>query len=555
MSDRTKRTADIVVDILDRAGVRAVFGLPGGTIAPIFDALMDHRDIHTVITKHECAAMFAAAGYAFASGNLGVVATTSGPGVLNALTGLAAAHSDGLPLLLIAGEVSRNNRGRGALQEGSAFSLNIVQMAKHICKLALEIPDASAAPALFRRAITTAMSGRKGPVLVTLPIDVARSTIHVPEIGQRMVTRYEVEELHADSAAKALSRSERKVIFAGNGCRTGRGPELLRELAETLQCPVMTTPKGKGVFPEDHPLSLGIHGIGGHASAHEHMKGGVETILAIGTSLGDLATNGWSKTLIPSRTFIHVDIDAAQIGRAYQTTISIACSAETFLEEMLSRVTPAKTPKTYGINYHKDPELTFTTTPGKIAPERAIWELQQVLPRETVYTIDSGEHNLFILHYLKSFAPDSFMLMMGLASMSASIGSAIGVKLAQPERPVTVLCGDGGFAMACSEVATAAQEKLPITFAIFNDQRLGMVELGNIALYGRTPSYTTGPMDMAALGRALGARAAVIDRPGAILELEMLREERDYPIVLDIRIDENSRMPRNARFEALGAKN
>lgn len=138
--------------------------------------------------------------------------------------------------------------------------------------------------------------------------------------------------------------------------------------------------------------------------------------------------------------------------------------------------------------------------------------------------------------------------------MEASVGSAIGAKLGQKDRNVTVLCGDGGFAMACAEVATAAQEKLPINFVVFNDQKLGMVELGHVALYGRTPSYSTGPMDIAAMGRACGAEAYVIDRPGQIQELAALREERDHPLVLDIRIDDSLRMPRNARFEALGAK-
>jgi acetolactate synthase I/II/III large subunit len=553
LKDQTMRTADVIVDVLAKAGVTAVFGIPGGTICPIYDALIDHPEIKCVTTKHESAAVFAAIGYARITGRIGVVAVTSGPGVLNTLTGLATAYCDGVPILILAGEVSRETYGKGALQEGSAYSLNIVEMASHISKAALEIVEPQSAPALLRRAIATAMTGKKGPVVMTVPLNVSKATITVPSVSQSSSTHFEIDSVSMDHAAKALSRSARMVIFAGSGCRHDRGPELLKELAEVLQCPVMTTPKAKGVFPENHPLSLGVFGMGGHPSTTAYLEHGIETILAIGTSLGDLATNGWSKLLQPTRSFIHVDVDAAQIGRAYTAHVGIACSVETFVEEILLRLPPAFGRKRFGVRCHADAEAAQAETPSTIAPQRALWELQHVFPSDTIYTIDSGEHYFFALHYLRATRPDTVITMTGLGSMGSSVGAAIGAQLARPDRRIAVICGDGGFAMTCGEISTAAAEKLPIVFVVFNDGRLGMVELGHLAIFGRTPAFAVGPVDVAAAGRALGADSYTVDRPGQLLEIEALQERGHRPVVVDVHIDPKIKMPKNGRFEALGA--
>lgn len=552
LRDRKKRTADVIVDILAKCGVEVVFGLPGGTIAPIFDALIDRPNIRVVTSKHETGAMFAAAGYARTTGKLGVVLVTSGPGVLNAMTGLAAAHCDGIPVLVLAGEVSRDTYGKGALQEGSAYSLNIIGMTSHISKLSLEVPEANAAPAALRRAIATAMSGRRGPVVVTLPLNVSKSIIQVPEISQSVSTSFTLDPSALTVAQNALAKSRRKVIFAGSGVRHGRGPELLQQLAETLQCPVMTTPKGKGVMSEKHPLSLGVFGMGGHPSTTDFLEGGVEVVLAVGTSLGDLATNNWSGLLHPRRAFIHVDIDAAQIGRAYAANVTIAASAEVFFEAMLERIRPISARNCFGVRRHSEPELSTSTQADKISPARAIWEIEQLLPEDTMFAVDSGEHYFFATHYLATPSPDSFYVMTGLGSMGSSIGASIGLQLARPTRRVAVICGDGGFAMAAGEVATASIEKLPIIYFVFNDQRLGMVELGNLAIFGRTPRYATGPIDIRELGHALGAETHVVRNAGDILALESLRTPGDRPVVVDVHIDEAIRLPKNGRFEALG---
>ncbi len=552
-SDLKARAANVLVDTLVEAGVRVVYGLPGGTIAPIFDALMARPEIRVVITRHESSATFAAIGHARATGELGVVVVTSGPGVLNTMTGVAAAFCDGVPLLVLAGEVPHASFGKGALQEGSPYHLNVIGMARSITKLSAEVVEATAAPAVLRRAMNTALSGKPGPVLLTLPLDVSTATIPVPRLSQSVSTRFEIDEGVLDSAAKALSRSYKKVIFAGNGARVGRGPELLLAVAEQLQCPVITTPKGKGVFPEDHPLCAGIFGMGGHPSAAKLLEGGLETILAIGTSLGDLATNGWSPLLKPERTLIHVDVDAAQVGRVYAAQLGIAASAEVFLEALLPRLPRGPVVGRYGIKTHTDPEALAVGPSGLISPQRALWELQQVMQDAPIYTVDSGEHYFFATHYLQVKRPDGYLVMTGLGAMGTSLGAAMGAQLARPQRRGVAICGDGGFAMMVSELSIAASEGLPVVMVVLNDQRLGMVELGNLAIYGRTPAYPIDHLDVTGAAKAMGARALVIDQPNQILAAAATLHDRSGPLVLDVRIDRGVRMPKNSRFEALAA--
>jgi acetolactate synthase I/II/III large subunit len=545
-----QRTADVLVEILVSAGVEVVFGLPGGPISPVHDALLDRSDVRVLTTRHESGALFAAAGYAQTSGKLGVALVTSGPGALNALTGLASANLDGLPVLLLVGEVPRKNQGRGALQDGSAHGLNIVQMASHVTKLAAQVVEPTAAPAMLRRAIATALSGRRGPVVLTLPMDTTLAKITAPRVHVDVSTVHTIDASVLDAVASAITGSRRTALLVGAGTRFGAGPERLRAFAERVQCPVITTPKGKGVFPEDHPLSLGVFGIGGHPSTAAWLGHGTDVLLAVGTSLGELQTDGWSSLLKPRRAFVHVDIDAAAIGRAYSVSLGIAAPADLFFRKMTERLPQAEARSFGGIRRHGRVEALPESPDGRIAPPRALWEIQQVLPRDTIYTNDAGEHSVFSTHYLLTTEPDAFVLMNGLGSMGSSIGAAIGAQLARPDRTVAAICGDGCFAMNAFEIATAVSARLPVIVFVMNDERLAMVEMGHRAVYGRAPSYPTTPMDVFHVAAALGADALVARHAGDILAAaDALRAPRDRPLVVDVRIDPSVVMPRRDRFE------
>lgn len=549
---QTMRGADYVVAALEEAGVEYVFGIPGGAISPIHDALLD-SNIRPITTRHESGAMFAAAGYARATGKLGVVAVTSGPGILNSMTGLATAWCDGVPLLVMVGEVPRAKHGQGVLQDGSAHGLRIVEMTRHISKLALEVPRPDALPHLLRRAMVTAQSGRRGPAVMTLPLDVTMAQVTAPRRGGHMVVRSIVEPEILDEIGTLMLSAKRPLILVGSGVRGEGAPERLRALSERLGCPVITTPKGKGVFPEDHALSLGVLGLGGHRSARRYLESGVDVLLAVGTSLGDLSTDGFVSH-IQAPTLVHVDIDAQQIGRSYAPTHAVVASATDFfglLVDNLSERPMKPRPIRAGTGGVIRQELPSSAKLDRIASHDALAEIQEVLPTDTIYTVDSGEHFVFAAHFLELSHSDSFLVMTGLGSMGPSIGAAIGVQLAQRDRFVAAICGDGCFSMNAFEIATAVAEQLPIRVFVFNDERLGMVELGHETIYGRRPEYSTRPLDVCALAQGLGATTLRINRAGQLRSVRDTLLHARGPVVIDVRIDPDLVLPKHDRVAAM----
>ncbi|HEY4181176.1 MAG TPA: thiamine pyrophosphate-binding protein [Kofleriaceae bacterium] len=545
------RAADLMVRMLEDAGVDVVFGLPGGAISPIHDALIDSK-IRVITTRHEAGAMFAAAAHARATGKLAVVAVTSGPGVLNSMTGLGTAWCDGVPVLLLVGEVPRAAHGKGVLQDGSSHGLQIVEMARHVTKLAVEVPRASALPHLLRRAIVTATSGRPGPVVMTLPIDVTTAKLTPPRIGGSITMGGIVAPEHIDEIAEILKNAKRPLILAGSGVRGNSAPQRLIAVAERLRCPVATTPKGKGVFPENHRLALGVLGLGGHPSTRRYLQQGCDAIVCIGTSLGDLSTDGFSP-LLQAASFIHVDIDAKQVGRSYSPTHAIVASAKDFLGGLAERLgdsfVEGATPSVRaGVVRH---EIEKQAVPNRIASHHAIEKLQSLLPGNTIYTVDSGEHFMFATHYLKINQPDSFLVMTGLGSMGQSIGAALGAQLANPGRKVAAIVGDGCFAMNAFEIATAVQEKLPIRVFVFNDEKLGMVEDGHKTVYGRQPSYATNPLDVCLVARGLGAVSVRVESLEELDAVDEIVANYAGPVVIDVAIDGDIHMPKIDRVAAM----
>jgi acetolactate synthase-1/2/3 large subunit len=544
------RVADQIVRTLRELGVTTIFGVPGGAIAAVYDALIDEPRIRVVNSRHECSAVFAAAAHARATGTAGVVLVTSGPGITNTITGMASCFSDGLPVVLIGGEVPRQNFGRGALQEGSAYSLNLVAMLKHVTKWAAEIRTADGAVPSIRKAVSMANSGRKGPVFLSLPLDVQGEVAGVPRVALNVESRFEVDPSSLNSAVQELLVANRPLVLAGSGVRWDRGPQGLLRFAERFQLPVVTTPKAKGVFPETHPLSLGVFGHGGHPSANAYVDRGIDVLFAVGTSFGDAATNSWTDKLKAQRTSIHVDIDSSQIGRNYQVDLGLVGSASRILDALADLAPPARPARVLsGRHLYSDPAAA--TDGDRIKPQRALWELQQILPASTSYACDIGNHMLWALHYLTIDRPDAFFLSSGLAAMGSSLGAAVGCKLADPYRPVVVVCGDGTLSMSGMDIGDAVQNNLNIIYLVMNDGRYGMVENGNVAIYGRTPPYPVhgSVVDFA---RGIGARAVTVTRPGEILALTAdMTLGQPSPLVIDVQIDPEERLPRMARFDSL----
>ncbi len=544
------RVADQIVRTLADSGVRTVFGVPGGAISAVYDALLDEPRIQVINTRHESSAVFAAAAHARITGAVGIVLTTSGPGVTNTITGIASAFCDGLPIVVIGGEVPRKNFGRGALQEGSPYSLNLVGMLKHVTKWSSEVTSGDGAVSAIRKAMSMASSGRKGPVFLSLPLDVQGELAPVPRLSLNVESRFEVDRSSLDAAVQALVTAKRPLILAGSGCRWDKGPDAVRQVAERYQVPVATTPKGKGVFPETHALSLGIFGHGGHPSATEYLDAGIDVLLAVGTSFGDAATNSWTNKLKPSRCAIHVDIDSSQIGRNYQVDLGLVGSAGRILSAVADLAPPLKPAREVpSRRFYSCPEAA--TDGDRIKPQRALWELQQLMPTSTAYCCDIGEHMMWALHYLTIDRPDGFFLSSGLAAMGSSLGMALGVKAAQPDRPVVVICGDGTMGMSAMDVADSAATGLRIIYFVMNDQRYGMVESGHEKIYGRSPQFPV-KLSVSELARGIGAEVVTIRKAGELLALgSSALLEGQKPLVLDVQISKTERMPARPRFDAL----
>lgn len=547
LTAETHRVADVVIRTLAELGVDTFYGIPGGAIASCYDACLDYPGVRVVNARHETGAVMMAMGHARVGGSLPGVLMTSGPGITNAITGLAAAHADGIPLIAIGGEVPRKNFGRGALQEGSRYQLDILGMVRSVTKFSAEVTNPRAAATLVRKAVATARSGRQGPVFLSLPLDVASEKVQSINAHTHVSTHFDLDEESITLAAEALQTADRGLILVGSGARHPEAVRWIGTLAASLQMPVATTPKGKGCFPESDPLSLGVFGFGGHPSATDYLTEGVDTLLCIGCGLGETGTNSWSPMLQPSRTFIQVDIDAAQIGKNYQVDYGLVGPSHLVLRALASKVSRRVRPLvTSGIRYI-DPESTEDES-LPLKPARVLSLLQELFPANTIYTSDIGEHAIYALHYLKTQDPNQFLVHTGLGSMGSGIGSAIGAKLARPDRPVVSVCGDFGFQMHGMELATCVQEGIGVVFAIFNDARMRMVESGLSRIFGRSGRMDSPRVDFAALARAVGAKGYTVRTPEDLRSLPISDFGGDGPVVLDIDIDPESAFPVHGRI-------
>jgi acetolactate synthase-1/2/3 large subunit len=539
---------DVLVRCLEAEGVEYIFGIPGGPLTPLYEALSKRSQIRPILTKHEAGAAFMANGYARVSGRLGVCCATSGPGGTNAVTGIAASFADSVPVLLLTGEVATAAFGQGAAQEGSSFGVDLVEIFKPVTRLSTMLMNPERTQGLVQCALRSAMAARRRPVHINLPADMVTR----PARYHSMIpSQYRPEALSVDigalrRAAEILATAGRPGILVGSGVASPAAYAELFKLASEHMIPVTTTPKGKGAFPENHPLSLGVFGFSGHPRADAYLLSRqVDVLLIIGSSLGETATHAWDKRLQPTRALIQIDSDAREIGKNYPVDAAVALRA---LNEQLSLLRPDRAPfATAGplealkraVPRHINAEaINLDRIP--IKPQRVLREMQEVLPNKTLLFVDIGNCMLWAGHYHEVREPGTYFVNMGLGSMGHSIAGAIGGKLAAPDRPVVVLGGDGAFAMSGMEVHTAVEQELAITWIILNDGGHGMVRHGwNLRdhhnLSGSMRFQT--PIDIAGLAASLGARSFRVESPGEFRRAleEAMASKR--ACVIDARVD------------------
>ena len=562
-------TAEFIVSLLEEREVPYVFGVPGGAIEDFNTALFHSDRIKPIVTKHEEGAAFMADGYARVSGRLGVCFSTAGPGATNLITGLANAHGDSIPVCALTGQEATAVCGKGAIQESGAEGIDIVRTFNNFTKYSGMVISEQRAVYMVEKAMRLAFSSPSGPVHLSLPADVmkrpfTREKFYTLNIKQRTFDR---EGVHL--IARQLISAQRPAIIAGWGVVLSRGASELLALAELLDIPVATTPKAKGVFPESHPLSLGVMGFAGSPIAREYLYNeNIDVILAVGTSFNEMMSNGWDPRLNPSKHLIHVDVNCEKIGKNYPATIGLVGDAQTVLKELCFAVrrecgVSCSATSIYGLRDHPEiGKLKKNQTSNRSKsnnntynPQQLVKDIQNSFPDNTIYFADIGSSMSWAIRHMVIDKPYSFFVSLGFGTMGYAVAAPVGAKLAVPDRPVVALVGDGSFLMNGFEVATAVNYNIPVIWIVFNNAMLGMVYHGRKLFKKPIPEGIPsrfGRVDFLKVAEGLGAKGITIKHPGEItpnLADEILQAGR--PTVVDVWIDEEAVPPIHSRIETV----
>ena len=534
--------AKALVKSLEDEKVEVIFGIPGGAILPVYDALYG-SSIRHILVRHEQCAAHAADGYARASGRVGVCMATSGPGATNLVTGIATAYMDSSPIVAITGQVARHMIGRDAFQEA-----DIIGITTPITKYSYQIRSAEEVPRVVKEAFHLAVEGRPAPVLIDFPVDVQREEAEMdfdakisPHLNKVVK---EPHPLQVKRAAEILLNAERPMILAGGGVIISNASEELRALAELLMIPVTVTLMGKGAFPENHPLYIGRIGMHGSAAANKLIME-ADVILAVGTRFSDRST-GRFDTFARDATLIHVDIDAAEIGKNIRPDIPIVADAKHALKAIYEAAKELVRKRDSSIWLQRVKEVkeslekTRQDSADELSPKNLIREIRRLLPADGIVTTGVGRNQMWASLYLEVYHPRTFITSGGLGTMGFGLPAALGAKVAKPNSIVVDIDGDGSFLMTERELATSIAENIPIIAVILNDGWLGMVKYWQDLFYGRKYCATClkrGIPDFVKLAEAYGANAA---RPQSLEEFSKAFKEAissDRTTVIDVWIN------------------
>jgi acetolactate synthase-1/2/3 large subunit len=548
------KAARAVLEFLKGSGIKHIFGIPAGSVNAFFDALYDMPEIEPVVTKHEGAASYMAAAYAKYSGQMSVSIGCSGPGGTNLVTGAANAMREHLPVLFLTGAVPVNTMGFNASQE-----LDAVPVFRSVTKYSVIVKEAKDLLPEIIKASQIAISGVPGPVHIAIPIDVQHAEVGSPEIPilhERKPIIPDPETIQ--TAAKALFQRKDGCILVGQGVRGA--VDSLIELAEMLNWPILTTPQAKGYIPENHPLLIGVFGFAGHEAASAIINEGAgEALMIVGSSLGETATNNYNQNLTKGRFTVQLDFDQTVFNRKYEIDIpvlgDIHLSLLMIIEDLrvlgLSR---GSTHLAFEENVFEEGEPPVQEI-VEYNTKNVLMNIQKLLPVNTRYTVDIGEFMSYVIHHMKVLDYDSYNINVHFGAMGTGIGSAIGSKLAEPERPVVCITGDGCFFMHGMEILTAKEKGLPILFIIMNNARLGMVYHGHSLQFKRThPSFEQEAVNIAEMAAAMhipSFRINALDDINSDLINRLLGSTG--PAILEVALRDNNVPPMGDRVKFLSS--
>lgn len=559
---------DFILNALAREGLNHLFMVPGGLVDPFLPALGRQTAITPIVAAQEGGAAYMADGYARASGGLGAALCIGGPGLSNTATAIAAARTDGSPVLLLSGEVANNFEGRGMFQDASAETLDDVSAMRPITRFSSSVSNPENLPHLFRHAVIAARTAPCAPAHLSVPHDAQTAPIDV-DYAALPASLVKAQLLDVESATTSLAEftgsAVRVAILAGAGVEHADAAAALADFAESWGIPVATTLRAKGIFPEDHPLSLGVFGYAGtHHARAALLDATPDLLIILGSGLNERDTMYWSLKLNPKRT-ICLNLDATamadHVGGApvlgdVRSYLGFLASRHDVIAPGLEATRAARADWLAAIRAMprlQDPE-NCRSSAVPLHPARAISALRSTFPRDGILLVDSGAHRAFAGHYWESYAPRTYISATNLGPMGWAVPAAVGVQCAVPGRRVAVITGDGCMHMQGIEVATAARYGLPILFVVLNNAALGNVWL-RAHTEGAVPAELTSlpNLDWAGFGRSLGANGITVTEPGQLDQAFATALGNKGPTVIDIKTDKTFTTP-VADFAAAAAK-
>lgn len=485
-----KSGAEILIDALIKEKVEYVFGYPGGVVIPIFDVLYDAQKIKVILTRHEQAAAHAADGYARATGRPGVCLATSGPGATNLVTGIATAYLDSVPLIAITGQVATPLLGSDAFQEA-----DIIGISRPVTKHNILIPSVAELPRLIREAFHIATSGRPGPVLIDIPVDVSRAILDNYEYPREVHLRGYKPTLvghprQIKKAAEAIAQARKPLIYAGGGIILSGAHQELRELAEKTHIPVTTTLMGLGGFPGTHELFIGMPGMHGSKAANFSLQQ-TDLIVSIGCRFDDRVT-GHVASFAPHAKIIHMDVDPAAISKIIRVDIPVVGDAKNILTD-LNKIVAPRAADTWNKQVEQwQGKTIFSYKPSRttIKPQALVEALYRESKGEAIVATEVGQNQMWAAQYYRFDQPRRLLTSGGLGTMGYGMPAAMGAALAFPETLVVDIAGDGSIQMNIQELATISQNQIPVKIIILNNEYLGMVRQWQQLFYDRRYSKT-----------------------------------------------------------------
>lgn len=531
-----KTGSDLVLETLRDLGVDTIFGYPGGAVLPFYDAIYNFKGIRHILGRHEQGCLHEAEGYAKSTGKLGVAVVTSGPGATNAITGIADAMSDSVPLLVFTGQVARAGIGKDAFQEA-----DIVGITMPITKYNYQVRETADIPRIITEAVHIATTGRPGPVVIDLPKDISAletDFIYSPEVNlPSYQPTLEPNDMQIKKILKRLSKAKKPVLLAGGGISYAEAATELNEFAERYQIPVVTSLLGQGTIATSHPLFLGMGGMHGSFAANIAMTE-ADFMISIGSRFDDRLT-GNPKTFAKNAKVAHIDIDPAEIGKIISADIPVVGDAKKALQMLLAEPTVHNNTEKWIEKVTKDKNRvrSYDKKERVVQPQAVIERIGELTNGDAIVVTDVGQHQMWTAQYYPYQNERQLVTSGGLGTMGFGIPAAIGAKIANPDKEVVLFVGDGGFQMTNQELAILNIYKVPIKVVMLNNHSLGMVRQWQESFYeGRTSEsvFDTLP-DFQLMAQAYGIKNYKFDNPETLAQdLEVITE--DVPMLIEVDI-------------------